>query len=316
MPRSGRPAAPEQRVGDRVGDDVGVGVTRRAPAPSSVDAAEHQRRPSPPNGWTSKPSPTRDVLTNAPASRRQDAPPRRTRSAGVGDLQVARVAGHDDDACRRRPRPARRRRWRRRPPRARRAARRPGTPAASAPRRGRRAATVSTTRSPSTRLSVSATAAPAPRRRRRRAPRRSRRRTARASPAAGRRRARRRSSPSSGPRPARRAPTPTRVAPPATTAVDRRAVPRPRGGQHDHDRVARRRRRPRRRGRRDAAPPRSRELLRPPKRSPVPAATTIAHTVLTTDGAAFMRGPWPASGGGFLARAPRRGWPRRPPRRR
>ena len=148
----GQAGRAEQRVGDRVRDDVAVGVAREARrvgdrARRRARAAAGRR-----TGCTSKPSPTRFltcVLLRCSACAS-------SRSSASVSLRLRRSPSTTTTVPPR-PRRARRRRCRRRRSRARRAARRRGTPAASAPRRDRHAARSRRPRRSRTRFTVSTT---------------------------------------------------------------------------------------------------------------------------------------------------------------
>ena len=267
--------------------------------PRPVDARRRRARAArpPPNGWTSKPRPTR-MLTALPLAPQQRAR-RRARSAGRVTLRLPGSPGDDDDACHRRPRRARRRRWRRRRPRARRAA----PPAAERLRRLHRDQPVAVDGlddpvavDPLERVGDGQRRGP--RRRRRRAPRRSR-----ASNSAGAASGRAASCTTTivgarrAPRPARRAPTPTRVAPPATAAATaaRRPSRRRRAARARPRRTAAARRR--RRGRRRARHRGRANCFGPPNRSPAPGGDDDRPDA-ARHRRALLRRPRPALRGG------------------
>ena len=125
-----RRAAPRRRRGRRRRRRCGrrARPARRTRTPPSTSG----RSGSSPVRWTSKPWPTRTTSASSGAPRRPSQRRAQSRSSGVGDLAVPRLAGHRDDAAAERARRAPRRRCRRRRWRGRGAGRRPGTPAASA----------------------------------------------------------------------------------------------------------------------------------------------------------------------------------------
>ena len=274
----GEPGRAEQRVGDRVRDDVGVGVADAAPARRSRRRrarAGRRRR----TGGRRSPCPTRITTPLRRAEQRRDE----LEVAGRGDLQVAGLAGDDHDRCRPALRRARRRRCRRAPS----ACAAPQALGAERLRGLHRDEVVAghgldhpVAVDPLDR--VGDRERPGPRRRRRAAPRRSPRRTARRSRAAARRRARRRCRRRRAPRRARRAPSPARVAPPGDRGCHRWPVP------------ARVRR---------AARPRRRRSVR------AAARTALVDEACVTDASELLR---PAEA--RAASRPRRRSPRSPPR--
>ena len=110
-----QPDRAQHGVGQRVADGVGVAVPAQAPGALDHDAAQHERAVRVVGEAVDV-----DALADAHAHRpRRQQPLGRAEVVGIGDLEVAGLAGHDDAPCRPAPRPAWRRRWRR-PPGARR----------------------------------------------------------------------------------------------------------------------------------------------------------------------------------------------------